>query len=33
LAVAQGALALRVHDVAEMRQAVAVAAAIVEENI
>ncbi|MCX5655949.1 MAG: dihydropteroate synthase [Planctomycetota bacterium] len=30
LAVAQGALALRVHDVAEMRQAVAVAAAIAE---
>ena len=29
LAVAQGALALRVHDVAEMRQAVAVAAAVV----
>jgi len=33
LAVARGALALRVHDVAKMRQAVAVAAAIVEENI
>jgi len=32
LAVAQGALALRVHDVAEMRQAVAVAAAVVEDG-
>jgi dihydropteroate synthase len=30
MAVAGGALALRVHDVAEMRQAVAVAAAVAE---
>jgi dihydropteroate synthase len=33
MAVANGALALRVHDVPQMRQAVAVAAAIAEENI